>query len=207
VRPWNPGKVRRASINNFGFGGSNAHVIIEDAGSYLSSHRLEGNIRKVEMPLTINGSHPENKDSRSQLFVLSTVDEASGARQVQAMSEYIAARERSSPNLLDDLTFTLGKRRTILPWRAAIPVQSIEQLKQNLASQTVQFLKAQKNAKIGFVFTGQGAQWCGMGRELTNEYPLYRGSLVRSESMLNALGAPWSLLGKFVMLPFKQSVL
>jgi acyl transferase domain-containing protein len=207
VQPWNPQKVRRASINNFGFGGSNAHVIIEDARSYLASHGLEGHVRQGEMPLTINGSHPENKYQRPRLFVLSTIDEASGARQVKAISEFVARRQNSSLNFLDDLAFTLGERRTVLPWRATIPARSLEQLKHGLNIQSVKFMKAQKNVKIGFVFTGQGAQWCGMGRELTDAYPVYRDSLFRSESMLKALGAPWSLLGKFViLLSLKQSI-
>jgi acyl transferase domain-containing protein len=207
VQPWNSQKVRRASINNFGFGGSNAHLIIEDACSYLASHCLEGNVRHVEMPVTTNGSHPENKDQRSRLFVLSTIDEASGARQVNAISEFVATRENCSLNFLDDLAFTLSERRTLLPWRAAIPARSLEQLKHALNSQSVKFMKAQKNVKIGFVFTGQGAQWCGMGRELTDAYPVYRDSLFRSESTLKALGAPWSLLGKLAILSsLKQSL-
>ncbi|KAK9350529.1 hypothetical protein V1523DRAFT_428941 [Lipomyces doorenjongii] len=194
VQPWNPPKVRRASINNFGFGGSNAHVIIEDACSYLAAHGLEGNVRHVEIPPTLNGLHLENGDQRPRLVVLSAIDESSGARQVKTLSEFVAARENSPLDFLDDLAFTLGERRTVLPWRAAIPAQSIEQLKNGLNSQSVKFVKAQKNVKIGFVFTGQGAQWCGMGRELTDAYPVYRDSLLRSESMLKALGAPWSLL-------------
>jgi acyl transferase domain-containing protein len=207
VQPWNPQKVRRASINNFGFGGSNAHVIIEDACSYLASHGLEGNVRQVEMPLTINGSHTENKYQRPRLFVLSTIDEASGARQLKAISEFVARRQNSSLNFLDDLAFTLGERRTVLPWRVTIPARSLEQLKHGLNIQSVKFTKAQKNVKIGFVFTGQGAQWCGMGRELTDAYPVYRDSLFQSESMLKALGAPWSLVGKFViLLSLKQSI-
>ncbi|KAK9238572.1 hypothetical protein V1525DRAFT_387470 [Lipomyces kononenkoae] len=194
VQPWNPSKVRRASINNFGFGGSNAHVIIEDACSYLAAHGLEGNVRHVEIPPTLNDIHLENGDQRPLLFVLSAMDEASGARQVNALLEFVATREGSSLEFLDDLAFTLGERRTVLPWRAAIPSRSIEQLKNGLNSQSAKFVKAQKNVKVGFVFTGQGAQWCGMGRELTDAYPIYRDSLLRSESMLKALGAPWSLL-------------
>ncbi|KAK9490612.1 hypothetical protein V1508DRAFT_424315, partial [Lipomyces doorenjongii] len=172
IEPWKPPKVRRASINNFGFGGSNAHVIIEDACSYLAAHGLEGNVRHVEIPPTLNGIHLENGDQRPRLFVLSAIDEASGARQVKALAEFVAARENSPLDFLDDLAVTLGERRTVLPWRAAI------------LSQSLKFVKAQKNVKIGFVFTGQGAQgaqWC-------------------ASSMLKTLGAPWSLLGKFIYL-------
>lgn len=178
-------------------------MIIEDACSYLASHGLEGNFRNVGILPTKNGSCPDTRDS-CRLFSLSAMDEASGARQLKALSEYVATRE-SSLNILDDLAFTLGERRTALPWRAAIPARSLEQLKKGLDSQSVKFMKAQKNTKIGFVFTGQGAQWCGMGRELTDAYPVYRKSLSRSESILKALGASWSLLGMLVNLPLKQS--
>lgn len=155
----------------------------------------------VEILPTKTGSRPDTRGI-CRLFSLSAMDEASGARQVKALSEYVATKERSL-NILDDLAFTLGERRTVLPWRAAIPARSLEQLKQGLDCQSVEFMKAQKNTKIGFVFTGQGAQWCGMGRELTDAYPVYRESLSRSETMLKAFGASWSLLGRLVVLNFK----
>jgi acyl transferase domain-containing protein len=52
-------------------------------------------------------------------------------------------------------------------------------------------------SRIGFVFTGQGAQYYNMGRELYSQYPIYAATIDTCDSYLASLGAPFSLLGKF----------
>jgi len=204
VQPWNTQNVRRASVNNFGFGGSNAHVIIDDARGYLSSHSLNGHCRTVDM-LPVKGELVENgisfgeEDQRTRVYVLSAFDESSGLRQAERLSKYLKEQQSThSGNFLDDLAFTLGERRTILSWRAAITATSQSQLIDSLSPESIKFTKAPKAVVLGFVFTGQGAQWCGMGRELIATYPVFRNSLVRADEHLKMLGAPWSLLGKLL---------
>jgi acyl transferase domain-containing protein/NADPH:quinone reductase-like Zn-dependent oxidoreductase len=63
----------------------------------------------------------------------------------------------------------------------------------SLIPQIIKFSKASKNVTLGFVFTGQGAQWYAMGRELIIQYPIFRESLVQAEKCLDDLGASWSL--------------
>jgi acyl transferase domain-containing protein len=190
--------VRRASINNFGFGGSNAHIIIDDAVSYLNSHNLHHSQKPTNAESSI--SHL-GKDEKTRLFVLSAFDEAAGKRQVEILSRYLEEqRNDTREDLLDDLAFTLGERRSKLPCRAAVPAASLSQLIDSLDSNSVKFSKAPKTVALGFVFTGQGAQWHAMGRELLSAYPVFRDSLGLADKYVRGFGASWSLIGKFSLL-------
>lgn len=55
--------------------------------------------------------------------------------------------------------------------------------------------KADASHKVAFVFTGQGAQYPQMGKELLT-YPCYKDNLLDSEKQPRILGCPWSLTGK-----------
>jgi acyl transferase domain-containing protein len=101
---------------------------------------------------------------------------------------------------LDDLAFTLGERRSKLPWRAAVPAASWSQLIDFLDSNSVRFSKAPKTVALGFVFTGQGAQWHAMGQELVSAYHVSRDSLGLADKYVRDFGASWSLIGKFSLL-------
>ncbi|CAL3970576.1 unnamed protein product, partial [Diplocarpon coronariae] len=48
--------------------------------------------------------------------------------------------------------------------------------------------------RIGFIFTGQGAQWYAMGRELFDAYPIFAATMERIDRYLTKLGANFSLL-------------
>jgi acyl transferase domain-containing protein len=56
-----------------------------------------------------------------------------------------------------------------------------------------------ESPRIGYVFTGQGAQWHAMGRELLEQYPVFAATLNAADAYLFKLGAPFSLLGMFFM--------
>ena len=193
VQPWRHQDVRRASVNNFGFGGSNAHVIIDDADNYLKTH----DIRNPHMKNGISLSGVEIEQTR--LFVLSAFDEHSGIRQAERLAEYIETHsDNYSGHFLADLEFTLGERRSKLPWRAGIHANSLSQLIETLDTGRIKFTKALKAPTIGFLFTGQGAQWHAMGRELISTYRVFHESLLLADKYLRRFGASWSLLGKLV---------
>lgn len=58
--------------------------------------------------------------------------------------------------------------------------------------------KSITNPQLGFIFTGQGAQWAGMGRELML-YAVFRQSLSKSEQILLDMGSRWYLCDEIVM--------
>lgn len=182
--------MRRASVNNFGFGGSNAHVIIEGARNNILSNATD--VSKANGHE--NEKHSPEESLRTRLFVLSAFDEAAGRRQTETLSEYLKGKDEKSKGFLDDLAFTLCERRSTQPWRASFPADSISNLIDCLSTENIKFSNASKKISLGFVFTGQGAQWHAMGRELISAYPVFRESLIRADGCLKELGASWSLM-------------
>ncbi|KAI1087095.1 hypothetical protein F5B19DRAFT_500382 [Rostrohypoxylon terebratum] len=179
-----PNQPRRASLNNFGYGGTNAHVILEEADPYVTP-----------VSRGTSGDH-----DHSTVLVLSARDEKACQRMVSNLKEYLQSRKAVEvPELMQNLSYTLGERRTLFPWVAASPVRfqenSLDDVIQSLSSPKFAPVRVPtRRPRIGMVFTGQGAQWWAMGRELIDAYPVFKASLKESEWYLQAMGASWSLL-------------
>jgi acyl transferase domain-containing protein len=106
LTPWPKNKPLRASVNNFGYGGTNAHVILEDVPS-ISSGENEFN------SFQFNGLHSFD---RYRVYILSAKDSA--ACQVMAKNLAVHLRrtlEQGREPLPGDLAFTLDERRSRLP--------------------------------------------------------------------------------------------
>lgn len=197
-----PGTVRRASVNNFGYGGSNSHVIMED-GEYWLQSLGTGTFNKS------NGA-PKDIDSlpspsyETNLFILSGKDEQTTKAIVSNLKKFLDEQEKKGLSeadakaLLQQLSYTLGQRRTIFPWIATYPVpitQGIAAVTTALESRNFWASKvASRQPRIGMVFTGQGAQWYAMGRELITTYPVFGASIKEADAILQDLGADWSLM-------------
>lgn len=133
---------------------------------------------------------------RPQLFVLSAFDPAAGEAWAKQLSEYVSQRtDFADRQFLDSLAFTLSDRRTLHPWRATVTATSSANLVSQLKK--VKLVNVPPKQNLGFVFTGQGAQWCGMGKELIHAVPLFRESLERCSDALQRIGAPFHIIGMF----------
>jgi hypothetical protein len=144
-----------------------------------------------------NGDDNRNhiKVSR-RLFCLSAFDEACGKRQIKSLCDYLKDRPNSkSEGFLGDLAYTLGERRSVLPWKAAISACSAQELVKSLESDGTKFVHSAKAPILAYCFTGQGAQWYGMGRELIQSSSIFYHSLMQSSRYLHSLGAQWNLVG------------
>lgn len=209
-RPWPGDGLRRASVNSSGFGGANAHAVLEDAYHYLQEHGLEGNHCTVPNPTAsfehstaINGVLPTTSYveklsfSTPQLFVWSAADSGALKRLLASYKTYLADvfdHQEPAVGYLESLAHTLAKRRSLFPWRSYAVADSLQSLIEAISSVPAT-IKAHTHPKIGFVFTGQGAQWLGMGKELLM-YDVFRHSVKHAEIYLRGLGCSWSLIGQ-----------
>ncbi|KAI1328158.1 hybrid PKS-NRPS PsoA [Xylariaceae sp. FL0255] len=185
LKPWPvlpPGASRRASVNSFGFGGANAHIIIESWGN--------------ETAKLITKSPPPFLGP----YVLSAHSKTSLEAAVNSLLEKIESDEDID---LESLAWTLQTRRTQFKYRAAFSASTREELVSRLQfaikhkeeSPLPTASKELDHPRILGVFTGQGAQWATMGASLYQHSICFRQTFQRLDSVLKNLNfaPPWSL--------------
>ncbi|PBP26113.1 polyketide synthase [Diplocarpon rosae] len=197
--PWPYTGPRRASVNSFGYGGANAHVILEDAYHFLAERNLlqRGNHR-TRIPAYTNGypngakveTAAPTRPFNRHVFTLSTSDEEGIGRMSADLAEYLKTHTDSS--VARDLAHTLGERRSRFPWKSFYSASSLPELQEALATNSGTSKVSTKVPKLGFVFTGQGAQWARMGHELS-QFEVARASIEEADKYLReVVRAPWS---------------
>ncbi|KAM0165973.1 hypothetical protein ACHAQE_002074 [Botrytis cinerea] len=227
--PWPCEGLRRASINSFGFGGSNSHVVIEDAYHFLKRRGLHGNhvtapspadfdgLRTLPKPSVLlqagksrnnglyNGAANVKDDSTTygvngvampHFLLWSSADKAGLERLGSAYSSYFRERkmalaEENAQSYLGCLANTLLNRRSSLPWKSFAVVNSIEELNEISSILSIP-IRTKDAPRLGYIFTGQGAQFAEMGVGLLI-YPVFEKSLEASEKYLTDFGCQWLL--------------
>ncbi|KAJ5343642.1 uncharacterized protein N7506_003466 [Penicillium brevicompactum] len=225
---WPTKGPRFASVNSFGFGGSNGHIVLGDALHSMEMRNLHAPHRTTRDPPDLNEvnamvdhasglpSHPldlepnkgnddpnqgdaedsgDKNDKPALPFIFSASDEHGIERVTCRLAEHIASLPVASEDLshadfLNDLSYSLSTRSQF-SWRASSSASSIAELIDSISN--VQAVKCDSSSPVlGFVFTGQGAQWLGMGLPL-HRFAAYRDSLdAASRYLCDALGAEWS---------------
>lgn len=171
---WPDGRAARVSVNSFGIGGSNTHIIL-DAAKLSENNPTRSRKRPTETP---------------QLLMYS----AESLRSLEEMMARYATYLEDIPEGIDiaDVAYTLASRREHLS-RRSFTVRT--KYDPGFTSPPASPHRGGKVAVI-MVFTGQGAQWAQMGRELLRNNPVF-GQTIRSlEGHLQSLGpaAPtWKL--------------
>ena len=131
------------------------------------------------------------------VFILTANTKKSLENQVKDLEIYLEQKpEIYEATLMSDLAFTLCERRSLLPWRIATSACTGGELTYRMTSLELSPVRASVGPwKLGFVFTGQGAQWFAMGRELFAENPTFASTIQRADAVVAGLGASWSLIG------------
>jgi acyl transferase domain-containing protein len=143
----------------------------------------------------ISFGEPEGPANR--IYVLSANDKTSLESQMQRLIVYLEQRpEVFQKSLLPNLAYTLGQRRSVLSWKVAIPTRSSAELITQLAGSSIVPSRATKEPRIGFVFTGQGAQWHAMGRELLSVFPVFASTIEKIDLCLAQFGSEFYLIGE-----------
>lgn len=190
---WPRKGIRRASVNNFGIGGSNGHVILEEPPRDMYEQKnglipFHGDMAELKAKTQID---------RRRLYIVTGNDDLSAKMNMKKIAVYLQQRtEALFGTLLADIAYTLGERRTLHSWKFVTHAESISGLVKKLNDPLAEPVRTTRVPRLGFVFSGQGAQWCGMGRQLLTSYPVFQRSMQGSEKILANLGAEWSLIGR-----------
>lgn len=213
VTEWPSFGPRRASVNSFGFAGANAHVILDDAASYLKSKGIRGkhNSRtgRTLPNIALQFHNSENAGAGTekaseialkpfpQLLVWSAHEQAGLKRIQESWTQYLLNKSGTlSPTeqrrLLTDFSYTAAERRTRFPWRSFTVCSKLEEMI-NGELEIPPPVRSSRRPRVAFVFTGQGAQHYAMGRRLM-EYEPYANSMGAADTYLKSLGCSWSLL-------------
>ncbi|HYX18244.1 MAG TPA: SDR family NAD(P)-dependent oxidoreductase [Nostoc sp.] len=186
LEPWrNENGSRIAGVNSFGFGGTNAHVLLSglatDAVTDIA-HEKRGSV-SVLLPLSAK--------SPSGLFAVA-----------RATHEFLTALEEGADVSLTDICYTASNRRGHHDHRLALVAHTKENLLENLEA----FLAGENRPnmcsrslvpgfepKLAFVFSGMGPQWWAMGRTLLESEPVFREVIEQCDAKLRQY-ADWSLL-------------
>ncbi|HRI70291.1 MAG TPA: beta-ketoacyl synthase N-terminal-like domain-containing protein, partial [Polyangium sp.] len=172
-RKWPAGaKPRRAGVSAFGIAGTNAHVIVQEApkGPTLAVDTAEST---YVLPLS--------------------------ARTPAALDAVVGAYLAYLPTAKDslaDIVYTAACRRSHLEHRLAVLGRSKDEfvvaLEQHIAGKPsgrlLQGKLSGREPQVVFAFSGQGAQWIGMGRELLQQSPRFRQTVESCEKLIMAAG-------------------
>lgn len=161
-----------------------------------SSHETQGRHQQAEID-TLQTTDAFSPPTRKRVFMLSGFDERSCLDQSQRLRKYLLNKQQTSEqDFLHDLSFTLNERRSRFMWKNAVVGDSVTSLVDALSSSTKP-RSCNRTPTLGFVFTGQGAQWVGMGKELLDAYPVFNDSIAKIDAYLRHIGAPFTARGMF----------
>ncbi|MBD3884960.1 thioester reductase domain-containing protein [Phormidium tenue FACHB-886] len=188
-QPWY-GDRRLAGISAFGFGGTNCHVILEEApiDSRLPTLKFEqGDTEQNPASDTASSSSLERL---LHLLTLSAKTEPALKELAQSYRDFLATHPEDS---LADICFTANTGRAHFEHRLAVVTESTEQLSEQLDAFSSgkpaiglvnRSINSKKRPKVAFLFTGQGAQYIGMGHQLYETQPLFRQTIDQCDRLL-----------------------
>ncbi|GJC81598.1 hybrid PKS-NRPS synthetase ATEG_00325 [Colletotrichum liriopes] len=192
IVPWPQapaGQPLRGSVNSFGFGGTNSHAIIERLGdpTVSTAPAYDAEAPSVGLPLVLSA-----KSQKSLVAV------------VQSLRDFMVSTDKSA----DEVAWNFYAHRSALTYRTAVSADSRDGLvaaldnllaKAGPSSNPELGVRAKLDGgevKILGIFTGQGAQWSGMGRKLFRSNSVYRNTIENLEKVPHP--PSWSLVDELI---------
>lgn len=173
------GRPRIAGISSFGFGGTNTHIVVEGPATQTPERNGEAPQATVERPV--------------QVLKFSGKSESAIAKQAEQLADYLD----ESPDVnLADLCYSANTGRADFNYRAALTFGTREDAAARLSALATgkksPFVKTGRikglaRPKVAFLFTGQGSQYAGMGRQLYETEPTFRRELDRCDDIFQEL--------------------
>ncbi|MDZ7967788.1 MAG: SDR family NAD(P)-dependent oxidoreductase [Nostoc sp. DedSLP03] len=164
---------RRAGVNSLGIGGTNCHVILEEApiGIQNSKFKIQ-NENSIERPYHLLAISAKTLNALDELR--------------HRYREFLISNSGVS---IADVCYTANTGREHFNHRLAIVADSREELVEKLADLTSSksFQSNNKLTKIALLFTGQGSQYINMGRKLYDTQPIFRQTLEQCDEILRPL--------------------
>lgn len=181
-RTWNEGeRTRLASVNSFGYGGTNGHVILEEFKSPISAQ-------------------PTLDQAGHYLLPLSAKNRKALNARCSKLLDYLQSPKGQNVSL-NDLNYSLAYRQSGLEERLSLVVKNKTDLEEKLRSLvqgdhpegSVQAaVDVSGNRRLAFVFTGMGPQWWAMGRELYAREPVFQQVIDQCDELFRKV-AGWSI--------------
>ncbi|MDF5715053.1 MAG: amino acid adenylation domain-containing protein [Rhizonema sp. NSF051] len=186
------GTPRRAGVSAFGMGGTNCHVVLEEAPEQVKSQKSKVKNDRTLHILTLSAKSQKALEELAQNYVV-----------------YLKSNADAS---LADICFTANAGRKHFNHRLAVTAESLEQVGEQLRTfgqQTTPVSNSQTNCpqprvsrvtssvgaialaavgeRIAFLFTGQGSQYVKMGRQLYEQAPIFRDTVDLCNEILRPL--------------------
>ena len=184
--PWpKNGSPARAGVSSFGISGTNAHVVLEEAPQ-----------------INLEADDTYEADN-AYLLPLSAHTPDALTDLVKAYHTYFKDETNTTP--LHNICYTASARRTHHDHRLALVGHTREEFVESLEAFLQEELRpgmssgrrfADHERKLTFVFSGQGSQWLGMGRDLFIQEPVFRDMMEKCDEAISSF-AEWSLIEEF----------
>ncbi|MCV6970585.1 type I polyketide synthase [Mycobacterium bohemicum] len=186
--PWQAnGRTRRAGISSFGFTGTNAHVLIEEAPAYSAT------ADEYSTGDTLADADPgaEAQGDPVEVLPLSARSPQALVALAQRYEEWLNTHPKVD---IADVCFTAGVGRSHFEHRAALVVDSVQGAREALAELAENRMRpgvvrgeCTDRPTTAWLFTGQGSQYPGMARELFDAEPVFAETVARCAEAVDAI--------------------
>lgn len=218
LTPWPdlpPGEPRRASINSFGFGGTNSHAIVEsytpEVIGAVSATRSRSESEKAAGVLAVQPQSDASPDSEQQAgvipFYMPIVISAASPKSLREVARSYSTYLDQNKINIRQLSWHQYSRRSDLLYRVAFSAATTSEARKALdlfslqdnptipGEKGVQSKTTRSSVRILGIFTGQGAQWPTMSKSLLSQSSVYRDTIRKLDVVLKGCHHPcsWTL--------------